>query len=103
MEFNDEEVKKILNNYAKKRNREKMYYTQVKKDDVEYQKLNRERAKKHYENNKEKKKERYENDKEFMKTRQLYYYYKKHDKLEQMKNKYPEKIELLKNKGISIQ
>jgi hypothetical protein len=102
MDFNDDEIKKILNQYAKKRNREKMYYKQVKKDDVEFQKLNRERAKKHYENNKEKKAEKYQNNKDFIKTRQLYYYYKKNNKVDQMIEKYPEKVELLRNKGINV-
>lgn len=99
--FNDEQIKSILNQYAKKRNREKNYYHDVNKNNEDFQKKNRERAKKHYENNKDTKKEKYENNKEFLKARQLYYYYKKTDKLNILKDKYPDKAEILNKKGIT--
>tara|TARA_Y100001936_G_C15850367_1_gene546882 strand:+ start:476 stop:787 length:312 start_codon:yes stop_codon:yes gene_type:complete len=101
-QFNEDQIKQILNQYAKKRNREKNYYHDVNKNNEEFQKKNRERAKKHYETNKEKKKESYETNKEFLRARQLYYYYKKIDNLEKMKEKYPEKCEILVKKGIKV-
>ena len=102
-QFNDEQIKQILNQYAKKRNREKNYYHDNNKDNEEFQIKNRERAKKHYQENKEKKKEKYDNNKEFLKSRQLYYYYRKNDKLDVFQEKYQDKVDLLKKRGIKFE
>lgn len=101
-QFNEDQIKHILNQYAKKRNREKNYYHDNNKDNETFQVKNRERAKKHYENNKDKKKEKYENNKDFLRARQLYYYYKKNDKLDAFKEKYEDKCEILRLKGIKF-
>ena len=61
---------------------------------------NRERAKEHYNNNKEEKKEKYESDKEFLKSRSLYNYYKKVDKVNKFEEKYPDKVHMLKIRGV---
>ena len=100
-EFNEEEIKRILNIYAKKRNREKNYYQDKNKNNEEFQKKNRIRAKKHYQENKEKKKLNYEENKELRKNKQLFKYYKKLNRLDDFNKKYPEKSEFLKLKGIN--
>ncbi len=100
MEYSPDQVKSILRAYEKKRHREKDYYQRVKKHDEEYQKENRARAKAHYAKNKGVKKENYEKNKELIKARQLFYYYSNRDKLDVMKERYPDKIKLLISKGL---
>lgn len=103
MDLTEEQKEKILNQYIKKRIREKKYYNQHRKNDEEYQKKNRERAKKHYdEKGKNTKKEMYEKNREFLKARQLYYYYKKKDDFVTLKLKHPDKIEILNQNGIKL-
>ena len=63
-------------------------------------KKNRERAKNHYANNKEKKKERYNDNADFLKAKSLHRYYTKKDSLEKFETKHPEKVSLLKSKGL---
>jgi guanylate kinase len=57
---------------------------------------NKERANKHYHENKDKSKLRYENNKEFVKARSSYNYYKKNDKLDIFKSKFPDRVKILK-------
>ena len=47
MELSQEQIDIIINNYKKKRNREKEYYHKVKKIDEDFILKNRERAKNH--------------------------------------------------------
>lgn len=103
MDLTEEQKQKILNQYVKKRIREKKYYHNICKNDEEYQKKNRARAKKHYdEKSKITKKEMYEKNSEFLKARQLYYYYKKKDDFVTLKLKHPDKVEILIQNGIKL-
>tara|TARA_R110000796_G_scaffold55656_2_gene129334 strand:- start:5262 stop:5573 length:312 start_codon:yes stop_codon:yes gene_type:complete len=95
-----DQIEKILNNYKAKKEREFKYYHSVKKTDEQFIMKNRERAKEHYNNNKEEKKEKYESDKEFLKSRSLYNYYKKVDKINKFEEKYPDKVHMLKIRGV---
>ena len=100
-EYSEEHIKNILNQYQRKREKEKERYERIK-DTEEFKTQNRERARNHYHINKDKKKEKYDNNKEFMNARSSYYYYKKRDKLELFKEKYPNKVNILMENNIII-
>ena len=68
MELTAEEISHIIENYKKKRDREKTYYHSVKKTNEEFIQKNRERATKHYAENKDKKLEKYQQNKEFFRA-----------------------------------
>ena len=93
-ELSDDEIEKIIGMYKKKRDYDNQKY-QEKKDDPEFIKKNRERARKYYENNKKKKYEAYKLDKEYYSARSTYNYYKKSDRLSLFKDKHKEKYDLL--------
>lgn len=93
-QLSDERIKSIVNQYERKRDKEKARYIMLKDTD-EFKSKNRERANNHYQNNKDKKKEKYDNNKDFMNARSSYYYYKKKDKLDLFKEKYPNKVKTL--------
>jgi len=100
-EYSEEHIKNILNQYQRKREKEKERYERIK-DTEEFKTQNRERARNHYHINKDKKKEKYDNNKEFMNARSSYYYYKKRDKIELFKEKYPNKVNILMENNIII-
>jgi len=97
----DERIKKIIEQYEKKRNREKERY-QLIKDTEEFINQNRERARNHYQNNKDMKKEKYNNDKEFLNCKASFYYYRKINKLDLFKEKHPEKVKVLSDRNIIV-
>ncbi len=96
-----ERIKKILQQYERKREKEKERY-QVIKHTEDFKLKNRQRAKNHYQKTKDIKKEKYAQDKEFLNAKSQYYYYKKHDNLEKFKEKYPHKIEILNSRNLNI-
>ena len=101
MDLTAEQIARVLTTYKKKREREKNYYENVTKNKEDFKIKNRERAKAHYDNGyKEKKKETYMNNKEILKTKSLYNYYKRKDKVEVFKEKHEEKFKMLCEKGI---
>ena len=99
MELSQEQIDIIIQNYKKKRHREKEYYHKVKKTDEEFILKNRERAKNHYEAHKETKSILYQKNKDFLSSRQLYYYYKRKDNLKTFETKHPLKYQIMVNKG----
>lgn len=94
MEFSDNDIQHILKLYKQRREKDKEKYDKIK-DNEEFKLKNRERAKKHYHENKELKQKTYLNDKEFIKCRNNYNYYKKLDRIDDFKNKYPDRYMLL--------
>lgn len=100
-QLSDERIKNIINQYERKRIKERERYELIKGTD-EFKNKNRERARNHYQVNKEKKKEKYDNNKDFMNSRSSYYYYKKHNKLDLFKEKYPNKVKTLLENNIII-
>ncbi len=100
-QLSDERIKNIINQYERKRNKEKERYNLIKDTD-DFKNNNRERARNHYHLNKDKKKEKYDNNKEFMNSRSSYYYYKKLNKLDIFKEKYPNKVKILSENNINI-
>tara|TARA_R100001463_G_scaffold20669_1_gene50133 strand:+ start:2559 stop:2900 length:342 start_codon:yes stop_codon:yes gene_type:complete len=100
--YNDDKINKIIDLYKKNRERDKIKY-QKKKDDPEFIKQNRLRAKTHYETvYKEKKKDNYEKNKVLLQTKSLFRYYKNNDKVEAFEKKYPDKYKLLQDHGINV-
>jgi IS4 transposase len=89
-------IKKAIEQYKKKKANEYFNYHNRYKLDEEYMKKNKERAKEHYDNNKDKSKKRYEDNKELIKARSSYNYYKKIDKLDVFKTKFPERVKIIK-------
>jgi len=100
-QLSDERIKNIINQYERKRQKEKARYELIRNTD-EFKNKNRERARNHYQVNKEKKKEKYDNNKVFMNARSSYYYYKKRDKIDLFKEKYPNKVKTLSENNIII-
>ena len=101
MDLTAEQIARILTNYKNKRERENKYYHDVTKNKEEFKIKNRERAKAHYQNGyKEKKKENYNTNKEFLRTKALFNYYKKKDKIDTFKEKHEEKYKMLVEKGV---
>ncbi len=90
----DELIKKALEQYKRNLVKYKETYARRKLDEA-FMEANRQRARDYYVNNPEKKKEYYENNKERQKCRSMYNYYKKQDKVELFKSKYPERYNLL--------
>ena len=93
--MNNKQIIKILKAYEQKRDREKQYYQEVKKDNEEFIKKNRERAKNHYNQNKDLRKEKYNKNKELNQIKSLYRYYEKREKVDLFKEKHPEKYTTL--------
>ncbi len=100
MDLTSEQIERILSNYKNKRQRENKYYHDVTKNKEEFKLKNRQRAKAHYENGyKDKKKEKYQINKELLKSKSLFNYYRKNDKLDIFKEKHEEKYNMLVDKG----
>ena len=94
-----ERIKKVLEQYERKRLKEKDRY-QLIKDTEDFKVKNRERARNYFGKNQQNKKDKYENDKDFLSARSQYYYYKRNDRLDTFKEKYPEKVEVLSKRNI---
>ena len=100
MDLTAEQIARVLTNYKNKRERENKYYHEVTKNKEEFKIKNRVRAQAHYQNGyKEKKKENYSNNKDILKTKSLYNYYKRKEKIEVFKEKHEEKYKMLVEKG----
>ncbi len=93
-EYTESEINNILKLYKQSREKNKERYNKIK-DTEEFKLKNRARAKEHYHNNKEVKKNTYQNDKEFLKCRNNYNYYKKLNRCDEFKIKFPEKYIVL--------
>ena len=92
--YSEEQIQHIMKLYKQNRQKRKERYNKIK-DTEEFKIKNRERANKHYAENKDMKKKQYEENKEFVKARNNYLYYKKRDRVEDYKEKYPEKYQML--------
>ncbi len=95
--FDNETIIKIVNQYKRKREMEKLRYDTKLKIDPEYKKKCCERSRAHYQKNKEKRREKYLKDKDFNTAKQLLSYYTKNNNLETFKDKHPDKLELVKH------
>jgi len=93
-DLTDNRIKQILKSYNNKRLKEKERYEKIK-DNEDFKLSNRERAKNHYHKNKDIKLNKYKENKDFFIAKSSYYYYKKNNRLNEFKEKYPQKIEVL--------
>lgn len=100
-DLTDERIKSILLQYEKKRIMEKERYDRIK-DTEEFKTQNRNRAKIHYNINKENKKLKYHENKELLSAKSSLNYYKKLNRIEDFKNKFPEKVKFLMENNIII-
>lgn len=94
MEYSEEEIQRILKLYKQNKEKNKENYQKIK-DTEEFKIKNRERAKAHYHENKELKKKHYDTNKELIKARSSYQYYLKKNRINEFKEKYPERYEKL--------
>jgi len=100
-EITDPRIKSIVEAYERKRIKEKERYEIISKTD-EYKTQNRARAKIHYEANRDINKDKYISDKVFHNARSSYYYYRKADKLDYFREKYPDKVTILSERGVMV-
>ena len=100
-DLTDERIHKILMQYENKRKKEKERYERIK-DTEDFKNQNRDRARNHYQNNKEMKKDKYNKNKEYLTARSSYYYYKNSNRIEDFKNKFPEKVKILMENNLII-
>ena len=94
MEYSEDQIQRILTLYKQNKIKNKENYQKIK-DNEEFKMKNRERAKAHYHQNKELKKNHYDINKELIKARTSYHYYLKQNRLEEFKEKYPERYDKL--------
>lgn len=90
MDLSNEQIEKVLEKYKKKLQYDRDRYHNVKKLDSTFMEKNRQRAKNHYETNKDKRKEYYMNNRENKILINKFYYYNKLNKLDVLKDKYPD-------------
>lgn len=100
-QYSESEITKMINAYKKKQIRDKKKYEENKNNE-EFIKKNRARAKAHYLANKEMKKNTYNKNKEVLNCRSLYNYYKYHSRQNEFIEKFPHKCEVLRNHGFVI-
>lgn len=93
--MDEETINRVILQYKKKKEKEYNNYHNKNKLDPEYMKKNKERAKLHYDLNKENRKESYKNNKDLVKARSSFYYYKKNNKLDTFKDKFPNHVNTL--------
>ena len=98
--MNENNINDVLLKYKNKRNREKKYYDEVLKNNDNFKNKNKLNSATWYSNNKDKKKEYYLNNKDDIKLKSQFNYYKKNDKLDILKTKYPQKYDLMIEKGL---
>ena len=95
-DLSDQKIKQVLERYKRKQIMDKERYHNIRKNDPDFV---RERAKQYYILNKDKKKEYYETHGELKKARSLVSYYKKLGRLDEFKEKYPERWEIYSANG----
>ena len=100
-EITDPRIKSIVEAYERKRMKEKERY-QIISQTEEYKTKNRARSKIHYEANRDINKDKYLDDKVFHNARSSYYYYKKADKLEYFRETFPNKVNILAERSITV-
>ncbi len=96
MEYNDDQIKHILNVYKTQREKDKEIY-QKRKQNPEFMEKNRERSRKYYEKNKDNRRCNYQENKQLQQAKCSYHYYLKNNNIEKFKEKFPDRFEMLEN------
>ena len=94
-DFTEEYIKKLIDTHQKKLANDRHIYLTKHKNDEKFQEKNRERANDYYKRNKEKVKNRMEKNKVKNGALSSYRYYKKTDRIDLFKKKYPDKYKYL--------
>jgi|DEB0MinimDraft_4_1074332.scaffolds.fasta_scaffold00095_18 hypothetical protein len=102
-QYDDNTIKKIINQYNKKRERETKQYHEEKKYNDEFMKDNNDRAKKYYLENKDKVKLRYIENKKSTQYKCLFRYYKNQSRIAEFKIKHLEKYNFLVDQGVIVE
>ena len=100
--YTEEELSTLVKAYERKKIMEHKRY-ESKKNDPEFIKQNRARAKAWYHSTKPDQREKYEKNKEYYKAKSSYKYYVKVDKINTFIQKFPERVALLNEKGYAIE
>jgi mannitol-1-phosphate/altronate dehydrogenase len=100
--MNEQQIQKILDDYKRKRQRERDHYHNVKKHDPVFVEKNRLLAKQYYEKNNQRYRNNYLQDRDFKLAKSSYSYHKKNNTVDKYKNKYPERFDLLVEKGFIV-
>ena len=99
--YTDEELKKIISNYKKSKEKDRKKY-EKKKDDPNFMRKNRNRALAYHEKHKDERKLQYASNKPFNSAKSLYNYYVKHERSEEFIKKHPDKVIILHKGGLNI-
>ena len=100
--YDESKINKIIELYKKSRERDRKKY-QKKKDDPDFIQKNRARAKAHYEAHyKDVKKDNYIKNQDFIKAKSLFYYYRRMNRIDEYKSKFPDKVDLMESYGFVI-
>jgi hypothetical protein len=100
--YNEEKINKIIELYKKNRERDRKKY-EKKKDDPAFIQQNRARAKAHYEAHyKDVKKDKYIKNQDFIKAKSLFYYYRRTNRIDEFKIKFPDKVQLMETHGFVV-
>lgn len=100
--YNEEKINKIIELYKKNRERDRKKY-EKKKDDPAFIQQNRARAKAHYQAHyKDVKKDKYIKNQDFIKAKSLFYYYRRTNRIDEFKIKFPDKVQLMETHGFVI-
>jgi len=96
--YTDEQLNKLIESHRRILDNRKKYYQKVK-DKEDFKVQNRARSNEWYKNddNKNKVKQRYEENKPYLRAKSSYLYYKKSNREEYFKEKFPERWELVKD------
>ena len=100
--YNEEKINKIIELYKKNRERDRKKY-EKKKDDPAFIQQNRARAKAHYQAHyKDVKKDKYIKNQDFIKAKSLFYYYRRTNRIDEFKIKFPDKVQLMETHGFVV-
>jgi len=91
------EVDKLLTAYKRKQVKEKERYERLKQN-PEFVKQNRLRAKENYDKNKYKKHEKYQENLDLERAKSSFYYYLKRNNLNAFEERYPERFKMVEDK-----
>ena len=94
-DFNNMDIKKILQQYKNKKETEHKRYHEVLKNDPQFKLINNHRSKEYYHKHKEDIKCKYEITKELKNAKALYRYYKKNQILHLFEVRHADKLKLV--------
>ena len=100
--YDESKINKIIELYKKNRERDRKKY-EKRKNDPDFIEKNRARAKAHYQAHyKDIKKDNYIKNQEFIKAKSLFYYYRRNNRIDDFKTKFPDKVTLMETHGFVV-